>query len=159
MLTYCQLNTLRPRRNGRFTDDILKLIFFNENVSISIKNSLKFVPTCPVNNITTLVQIMAWRHPGNKPLSEPVVVCLPMPICVTRPQPLGTNNEILAKIQAFSFKKKYLKMFSFCKMLAICKKINLLCYLCLIYLIYSDLNSYWLLSYTSLLGNSICHSN
>ena len=32
--------------------------------------SLKFVPTGPINNIPALVQIMAWRRPGDKPLSE-----------------------------------------------------------------------------------------
>ena len=56
-------NTLRPRQNGRrFADDTLKRIFLNENVRISIKISLKFVPKCPINNITALVQIMAWRR-------------------------------------------------------------------------------------------------
>ena len=29
---------------------------------------------------------MAWRWPGTKPLSEPIMVRLPMHICVTRPQ-------------------------------------------------------------------------
>ena len=29
----------------------------------------------PDNNIQTLVQIMAWRRPGAKPLSEPMMVC------------------------------------------------------------------------------------
>ena len=29
---------------------------------------------------------MAWRRPGDKPLSEPMVVRLPTHICVTRPQ-------------------------------------------------------------------------
>ena len=29
---------------------------------------------------------MAWRRPGDKPLSEPMMVSLPMHICVTRPQ-------------------------------------------------------------------------
>ena len=33
-----------------------------------------------------LVQIMAWRRPGDKPLSEPMMVRLPTHICVTRPQ-------------------------------------------------------------------------
>ena len=38
------LNTLRPRQNGRhFADDTFKRIFFNENVRISLKISLKFV--------------------------------------------------------------------------------------------------------------------
>ena len=57
------INTLRPRQNGRhFPDDILKWIFLNENVWISINISLKFVPRGPINNITTLVQVMAWRR-------------------------------------------------------------------------------------------------
>ena len=44
------LNTLRPRQNGRhFADDTFKRIFMNENVRISIKISLKFVPKGPIN--------------------------------------------------------------------------------------------------------------
>ena len=58
----------------------------NENVLILIKFSLKFVPNGSVNNISALVQIMARRRPGDKPLSEPMIVCLPTYICVTRPQ-------------------------------------------------------------------------
>ena len=80
-------NTLRPRQNGRhFPDDIFKWIFLNENVWISINISLKFVPRVPINNILMLVQVMAWCRPGDKPLSEPMMVRLPMHICVTRPQ-------------------------------------------------------------------------
>ena len=80
-------NTLRPGQNGRhFADDIFKCIFSNENVWISIKISLKFVPKGPINNIPALVQIMVWRRPGDKPLSEPVMARLPTHICVTRPQ-------------------------------------------------------------------------
>ena len=48
------------------TIDILKCIFVNENYWIEIKISLKFVP-----NILALVQKMAWRRIGDKPLSEP----------------------------------------------------------------------------------------
>ena len=78
---------MRPRQDGRhYPDDIFKCIFFNENVLISINFSLKFVPRCPINNIPALVQIMAWRRPGDKPLSEPMMVSLPTHICVTRPQ-------------------------------------------------------------------------
>ena len=81
------LNTLRPKQNGRrFPDDIFKWIFLNENVWIPIKISLKFVPKGPINNIPALVQIMAWRRPGDKPLSEPMMVSLPTHICVARPQ-------------------------------------------------------------------------
>ena len=58
------VNTLRPRQDGRhFTDDIFKCIFLNENVSIAIKISLKFVPKGPINNIPTLVQII-WTNGG-----------------------------------------------------------------------------------------------
>ena len=81
------LNTLRPRQNGRhFADDIFKRIFLNENILIPIQISLKFVPKGSINNIPALVQIMAWRRPGDKPLSEPMMVNLPTHICVTRPQ-------------------------------------------------------------------------
>ena len=74
-----QINTLRPRRNGHnFTEDIFKCIFFNENILIQI--SLKSVPKDPINNI------MAWRRPGDKPLSEPMMVILLTHIYVTRPQ-------------------------------------------------------------------------
>ena len=81
------INTLRPRQNGRhFADDVFKCIFLNENVWILLKISLKFVSMGPINNIPLLVQVMAWRWPGNKPLSEPMLVSLPTHICVTRPQ-------------------------------------------------------------------------
>ena len=67
-----RINTLRPGQNGRrFADDTFKRIFLNENVRISIKISLKFVPKGPISNIPELVQIMAWRRSGDKPLSEP----------------------------------------------------------------------------------------
>ena len=81
------VNTLRPRQNDRcLTDDTFKRIFLNENVRISIKISLKFVPKGPINNIPALVQIMAWHRLGDKPLCEPMMVSLLMHICVTRPQ-------------------------------------------------------------------------
>ena len=38
---------------------------------------------------------MAWRRPGDKPLSEPMVVRLPTHICVTRPQ---WDNDLLNAI-------------------------------------------------------------
>ena len=80
-------NTLRPRQNGRhFPDDILKWIFLNENMWTSIKISLKFVPRGSVNNIPALVRIMAWRRPGDKPLSVPMLVRSLTHICVNRPQ-------------------------------------------------------------------------
>ena len=86
------VNKLRPRQYGRhFPDDIFKCIFLNENVGISIKISLNIVPRGPFNNIPALVQIMAWRRPGDKPLYEPMMVCLLTHICVTRPQWVKSN--------------------------------------------------------------------
>ena len=82
-----EINTLRPRQYGRhFADDIFECIFLNENVVISLKISLKFVPKVWINNIPALVQIMAWRRPGDKPLSERMMLCLLTHICITRPQ-------------------------------------------------------------------------
>ena len=84
LLSCCHVNTLRPRQNGRlFADDTFKRIFLNENVRISIKISLKFVPKGPINNNPALVQIMAWRRSGDKPLSEPTMVSLLTQVKVT----------------------------------------------------------------------------
>ena len=63
-----------------------RMHFLNENAWISLTISLKFVPKVRINNIPALVQIMAWRLPGDKPLSEPMMVSLRTHICVTRPQ-------------------------------------------------------------------------
>ena len=101
-MTKGAINTLRPRQNGRhFADDIFKCIFSNENVWIPIKISLKFVPKGPINNIPALVQIMVWCRAGDKPLSEPMMVCLLTYICVTRPQWVN-NRPPLVQVMAIS---------------------------------------------------------
>ena len=64
----------RDKMAAIFPDDIFKCIFLNENTWIPIKISLKFVLKGPINNIPALVQIIAWRLPGDKPLSEPMLV-------------------------------------------------------------------------------------
>ena len=61
-----------------------------EMYKFSIKISLKSVPEGPINNIPVLVQLMAWRRPGDKPLSEPMMVKLLTHMCVTRPQWVNT---------------------------------------------------------------------
>ena len=66
-----------------------------ENAKISIKFSFKFVAEGPINNIPALVQIIDWRRPGDKPLSEPMVLFVPTHICVTRPQWVKYNWSIL----------------------------------------------------------------
>ena len=96
------VNTLRPKQNGRhFPDHIFKCISLNENVLISIKISLNFVPRGPINNIPALVQIMAWRQPGDMPLSEPMMVCLLTHICVTQPQWVNGTKWPTFYIQLF----------------------------------------------------------
>ena len=82
-----RFNTLRPRQNGRhIADDMFKCIFVNENAWIPIEISLKLVPQGSINNNPALFQIMAWRRPGDKPLSEPMMVSWLTHICITRPQ-------------------------------------------------------------------------
>ena len=54
-------------------DDIFKWIFMNEKLLILIRISLKFVPKGPIVNKSALVQVMAWRRTGDKPLTEPML--------------------------------------------------------------------------------------
>ena len=68
---------MRPRQNGRhFPDEFASRILW-----IEMRESLF------INNILpALVQIIAWRRSGDKPLSEPIMFELPTHVCVTRPQ-------------------------------------------------------------------------
>ena len=76
------------RHNGlHFAEDIFKCNFVNENTWIPIKISFKFVSKGPINDIPVLVQIMAWRRPGNKPLSQAMMVNSP-----THNASLGLND-------------------------------------------------------------------
>ena len=54
-------------------DDFFKCIFLNENYTILIQISLKFVPRSPIDNKPALVHGMAWCRIGDKPLPEPMV--------------------------------------------------------------------------------------
>ena len=82
-----ELNTLRPKQDRRhLADDLFTCIFVNGNCCILIKFSMKYVRQGPIDNNSALVQIMAWRRSGDKPLSEPMMISLPTHICVTRPQ-------------------------------------------------------------------------
>ena len=51
-------------------DNIFKRIFVNENIRTSIQISLKFVPKSLIDNMSALVQVMAWRQIGDKALPE-----------------------------------------------------------------------------------------
>ena len=64
-------NTLRSGINRRhYTDNFFECIFLNENIRIPIHIILKFVSKGPINTVPLLVQKMAWRRPGDKPLSD-----------------------------------------------------------------------------------------
>ena len=78
-LTHWGRNKCTPFRRRHF-----EMHFFNENVWIPIKISLKLVPKGPINNIPAMVQIMAWRRPGDKPLSEPMMVNLHIYVSLRR---------------------------------------------------------------------------
>ena len=54
-------------------DDIFNCICLNENYRIPIQISLKHVPMSPIDNKPALVQVMAWRRTGDKPLPEPMI--------------------------------------------------------------------------------------
>ena len=63
-----------PTQNGRhFANNIFKCIFLNENVRISIQILLIFVAKGSIDNKSALVQTMAWRRTGHKPLPEPIL--------------------------------------------------------------------------------------
>ena len=53
--------------------NIFKCIFLNENDTLLIQISLKFVARSPIDSKAALVQVMAWRQTGDKPLSEPML--------------------------------------------------------------------------------------
>ena len=60
-------NKFRPRQDCcDLADNIFKCIFN------FIWSSTEAVPKGAIDNIPALVQIMAWRGPGDKPLSEPI---------------------------------------------------------------------------------------
>ena len=58
-------------QNGRhFADDSFNYIFMNEKFCVVIPISLEFVPQGPIDKMSSLVQVMAWRRTGDKPFPE-----------------------------------------------------------------------------------------
>ena len=53
------------------------------------------IPNVRINNIPALVQIMAWCWPGDKPLSEAMMITLLTHIYFTRPQRVNANHQIV----------------------------------------------------------------
>ena len=63
-----------PEQNGRhFADNVSKFIFLNEKFCILIQISLKFVAKGSIDKTVALVQVMARRRTGDKPLPEPML--------------------------------------------------------------------------------------
>ena len=54
-------------------DNIFKTIFLNENHRIQIQIPPKIFPRTTIDNKPALVQVMAWRRTGDKPLPEPML--------------------------------------------------------------------------------------
>ena len=71
-----------------------------------LKFHWSFFPRCPINYIRALVQIMAWRRPGYKQLSESKMVSLLTHICVTRPQWVKYWRPQLAEIYGIEYTKR-----------------------------------------------------
>ena len=65
-------------------DDIFNCIFLNENDRIPIHISLKYDHMSPIDNKPALVQVMAWRRTGDKPLTVPMMTQFMAHICGTR---------------------------------------------------------------------------
>ena len=57
---------------ANLADDIFKCISLNEKFCILIQISLKYFPRGPEDNKSALVQVMACRRTGDKPLLEPM---------------------------------------------------------------------------------------
>ena len=104
------MNTLRPRQIcGHFTDDIFKCIFLNENVWFCLRFHWNLFLRFEWKNTPALVQIMAWRWPGDKPVSEPMMDGLLTHICGTRLQwvnclnPQGPIHNLSPLVWVMSF--------------------------------------------------------
>ena len=62
-----------PTFRRRHFSNVFSWMKINE---IWLKISVKCVPKGSIDNIPALVQTMAWRRPGDKPLSEPMTISL-----------------------------------------------------------------------------------
>ena len=71
---------------------------FPEMFCISIKISLNFVPRGPIENKSTLVQVMAWCQTGTKPLPE---------LMLTMLTPYGIIIQLHVKSAMISYKHVY----------------------------------------------------
>ena len=102
-----KLNTWRLRQNGHhFPEDISNAFSWMKMHEFRVRLHWSLFPRAQLTIFQHLVQIMAWRRPDDKTLSEPMMVSLLTHICVTRPQWVKPYNHIYA--QLFSIQTIYL---------------------------------------------------
>ena len=70
-------------------------------------------PKVPINNISVFIQIMAWRRPGAKPLSEPMMTIVLTRICVIRPQWIKSALQCHCQHERWSYSRKQLPIVLF----------------------------------------------
>ena len=98
--SYGGFNSSLSRLNVSHSGRHFKCIFFKKIDKFPNQISLKFVPMSPIDNKPALVHVIDWCRPGEKPLSEPMIVSLQTYICVTRPQWVngGLSEGLIAPI-------------------------------------------------------------
>ena len=95
---WCNDVTQWPRQNSNhFPDDIFKCIFFNENIWISIRISLKLVPNSPVNNIPswTIIHcfwVRSWNN-GVRSMSFYILMGSENGLVLARRQAIVWTND------------------------------------------------------------------
>ena len=67
------MSSIPGQNGGHFEDYIFKCIFMTENFCMSIIISVKFDQSGPIDNKAALIQVMAWRRTGVRPLPEPII--------------------------------------------------------------------------------------
>ena len=110
---------LRPRQMAIISQTPFSNAFLHflewKGMNFYFKKSVKFVRKDPINHIPAFVKILAWCRPGDKPLSETMVVRLQTYICVTRPQCVSKSTchvECrLSRISEFEVCSEQLKTF------------------------------------------------
>ena len=76
ILTFTHTYWGRDKMADMFPDNIFKCIFLNENCWILVKISLKYLRKDTIDNNPAWGQMMAWGRPGDKPLSEPMMLSM-----------------------------------------------------------------------------------
>ena len=107
-----KFNTQSPRQNGPyFAGGIFQRIFCEENICIWIRINLKFVPRDPINCKSILVQAIAWRLFGPKPLHETILTKIYDAITA----PLDHKGFILGRLRYLArFHRPFLEHAQWC---------------------------------------------